>query len=72
MQTFGADGQKASEEDLEQNVELDMKKGFFYVINPEGSIIDCAEIYSFLHEENIFKRVVAKVSKDVDGLINKS
>ena len=48
-----------------------MKKNFFYVINPEGEVIDCAKIYSFLHEENIFKRITAKVSKDIDDRINK-
>ena len=48
-----------------------MKKNFFYVINPEGQIIDCAKIYSFLHENNIYKRIVSKVSKDVDERINK-
>ena len=34
--------------------ELDMKKNFFYVLNPEGKIIDCAKIYSFMHEDNIY------------------
>lgn len=48
-----------------------MKKNFFYVINPEGKVIDCAKIYSFLHEENIFKRITAKVSKDIDDRLNK-
>ena len=47
-----------------------MKKGFYYVINPEGRIVDTAKIYSFLHEKNIFKRIIAKVSKDVDERIN--
>lgn len=57
----------AREEDV---VELELKKNFFYVINPEGKIIDCAKIYSFLHEENIFKRITAKISKDIDDRIN--
>lgn len=48
-----------------------MKKNFFYVINPEARIIDCAKIYSFLHEQNIFKRITSKVSKDIDDRINK-
>jgi hypothetical protein len=52
-------------------VELELKKNFFYVINPEGKIIDCAKIYSFLHEENIFKRITAKVSKDIDDRLNR-
>ena len=55
----------------EEKVPLDLKKNFFYLINPEGRIIDCAKIYSFLHEENIFKRITAKVSKDIDDRINK-
>ncbi len=53
-------------------MDLDLKKGFFYVINPEGRIIDCAKIYSFLHEDNIFKRITAKISKDIDDRINSS
>ena len=47
-------------------IELDVKQSFFYVINPECEIIDCAKIYSFLHEENIFKRIIAKTCKDAD------
>ena len=43
-----------------------MKKNFFYVINTKGKIIDCAEIYSFLHEDNIYQRIVAKILRDVD------
>ena len=54
----------------EERAPLDLKKNFFYVVNPEGRIIDCAKIYSFLHEENIFKRITAKVSKDIDERIN--
>ena len=51
-------------------IDLEVKKSFFYVINPEGKIIDCAKIYSFLHEDNIFKRITAKISKDIDDRIN--
>ena len=64
MRTFGTESD-------EESTELDLKKNFFYVINPEGRVIDCAKIYSFLHEENIFKRITAKVSKDIDDRINK-
>lgn len=56
--------------DQDEIIELDLKKNFFYVVNPEGRIIDCAKIYSFLHEENIFKRITAKISKDIDDRIN--
>jgi len=45
---------------------LDLKKNFFYVINPEGKIIDCAQIYSFSHEDNIYQRIIAKTLKNVD------
>ena len=38
----------------EELFELDLKKNFFYVLNPEGKIIDCAKIYSFMHEDNIY------------------
>jgi hypothetical protein len=51
-------------------IDLEVKKSFFYVINPDGKIIDCAKIYSFLHEDNIFKRITAKISKDIDDRIN--
>ena len=64
LRTFG-------QENDQESTELDLKKNFFYVINPEGQVIDCAKIYSFLHEENIFKRITAKVSKDIDDRINK-
>ena len=47
-------------------IDLDMKKNWFYVINPQGKIIDIAEIYSFLHEDNLYQRIVAKILKDVD------
>lgn len=46
--------QQSFEERNEEAIEMDMKKNFFYVINPEGKIIDCAKIYSFMHEENIY------------------
>ena len=49
---------------------MDMKKNFYYVIAPSGQIVDCAKIYSFLHEDNIFKRITARVSKHVDSVIN--
>ena len=65
LQTFGESAEARDEEEIE----LDLKKNFFYVVNPEGKIIDCAKIYSFLHEENIYKRIVAKVSRDVDERI---
>lgn len=66
LRSFGS-GDSGSED----VVELEMKKNFFYVVNPEGKIVDCAKIYSFLHEENIFKRITAKISKDIDDRINK-
>ncbi|CDW82757.1 UNKNOWN [Stylonychia lemnae] len=56
----------------ENVIELDLKKSFFYVLTPEGKIIDCAKIYSFLHEENIHKRIMAKISKDIDDKMTKS
>jgi hypothetical protein len=39
------------------------------LISPEGRLVDTAKIYSFLHEDNIFKRICAKVSKEVDEKI---
>jgi Zn-finger protein len=53
-------------------IDLDMKKNFFYVINPDGQIIDCAKIYSFLHENNIYQRIMAKILKNVDERTAKS
>jgi hypothetical protein len=38
----------------EDTVNLEMKKGFYYLVNPDGTVIDCAKIYSFLHEDNIY------------------
>jgi hypothetical protein len=61
--------QKAFDQD-ESETNLELKKGFFYVVNPQGKIIDCAKIYTFQHEKNIYKRIIAKVSKDVDDRIN--
>lgn len=43
-------------------VQLEMKKGFYYVVNPDGKVIDCAKIYSFLHEDNIYQRIMARVT----------
>ena len=54
----------------EEIINLELKKGFYYLINPQGKIIDCARIYSFLHEDNIFQRVLARVSQDVDIRMN--
>ena len=76
LRTFGdATEQKdeSAEEDGEEPTEIDLelKKSFYYVINPDSEIIDCAKIYSFLHEENIFKRIQARVCKDADIRINK-
>lgn len=48
----GDDKDKGKNED--QIIDLDIKKNFFYIINPEGKIIDCAKIYSFIHEDNIY------------------
>ena len=44
-------GSFSTDEDL---TPLELKKNFFYVINPEGKIVDCAEIYSFMHEDNLY------------------
>lgn len=68
LSTFGEDA-PAEEFDGEAAIELEPKRNFFYLINPGGQMIDCAKIYSFLHEKNIYKRIVAKVSKDVDDRI---
>lgn len=38
----------------DDEIELELKKNFFYVLSPEGQVIDCAKIYSFLHENNIY------------------
>ena len=50
-------------------IDLDIKKNFYYVVAPGGEVVDCAKIYSFLHEDNIFKRVTARVAKHVDSRI---
>ena len=58
--------QSEGKEEEEEVVDLEMKKNFYYVINSEGRIIDCAKIYSFLHEDNIYKRITSRINKDVD------
>jgi hypothetical protein len=64
------DIQESSKLSADQDiVELDLKKNFFYVVNPESEIINCAKIYSFLHEQNIYRRFVARVIKDADDRI---
>jgi len=58
LRTFGTDTSStdsdAAAEQSDEPIELDLKTKFFYVVNPEGRIIDCAKIYSFLHEDNIY------------------
>ena len=61
-----AEGEEAPEKAEEESIDLDIKKNFFYVINPQGKIIDCAKIYSFMHEDNVYQRIVAKILKDID------
>jgi hypothetical protein len=62
----------SSDNEEDKMIELNMKKNFYYVINNEGRIIDCAKIYSFLHEDNIYKRIIARVSKDCDERVKKA
>ena len=81
MRTFG-DGKSKdeaknkevpSEEEEEKEdeiVDLDLKKNFYYVIGPQSEVVDCAKIYSFLHEDNIFQRIIARVNKHGDSKIN--
>lgn len=64
---FGEDGAEAQGE-ADEAIDLELKKNFFYVINPQGRIIDLAKIYSFMHEDNIYQRIVAKTLKDADDL----
>lgn len=76
LRTFGDTGKQKDESTEEgegesAEIDLDLKKSFYYVINPDCEITDCAKIYSFLHEENIFKRIQARVCKDADLRINK-
>lgn len=66
LSTFGDEN---SLQNSEETIDLEMKKNFFYVINPKGKIVDCAEIYSFLHEDNMYQRIVAKILRDVDELV---
>lgn len=75
LRTFGDGTEEVKEEKLEEKkegedekaeIDLDIKKKFYYVLSPNCEVVDCAKIYSFLHENNIFRRVTAKVSKHVD------
>ena len=65
LSTFGEDDTLSA---TQETIDLEMKRNFFYVVNPRGKIIDCAEIYSFLHEDNMYQRIVAKILRDVDEL----
>jgi len=38
-----------------------MKKNFFYVVDDRQEVVDCSRIYSFIHEENAFKRILARI-----------
>ena len=62
------EGESEGEEE-DKVIDLDMKRNFYYVIGPNSEVVDCAKIYSFLHEDNIFKRITARVSKHVDSKI---
>lgn len=62
--------EEGGEEEDNKVIDLQMKKNFYYVISPAGEVVDCAKIYSFLHEDNIFKRITARVCKHVDSKIN--
>ena len=80
LRTFGDGAEKTkteekeneneSEDKKDEDIDLDLKKNFYYVIGPESEVVDCAKIYSFLHEDNIFKRITARVSKHVDSKVN--
>lgn len=78
LRTFGenntqSDSSIAESDDSEgekDTIDLEMKKNFFYVISPDSEVVDCAKIYSFLHEDNIYKRIIARVNKHVDSKIN--
>lgn len=59
------------DESSEDIIYLEMKKNFFYVISPDGRVIDCAKIYSFLHENNIYQRIIAKIAQDLDQRLSK-
>ena len=63
---------KEGDEEADKTVDLEMKKNFYYVISPDGEVVDCAKIYSFLHEDNIYKRIIARVNKHVDSKINQT
>lgn len=63
LRTFSEE-QPAAQAD--NTIDLEFKRNFFYVVNPDGKIIDCAKIYSFMHEDNIHQRIIAKTLKDVD------
>ena len=63
-----SEDREQEEADDEDAIDLELKKNFFYIINPHGKIIDCAKIYSFMHEDNIYQRIVAKILKDIDEI----
>ena len=48
-------------------INLDINKNYYYVIDSENKVIDCAKIYAFSHESNIYKRISAKINQDLDN-----
>lgn len=44
---------------------LNLKRGFFFIIAPDGGVIDSAHIFSFQHEGNLFKRISAKINSSI-------
>lgn len=48
---------------------LELKKGFFYIMDNEMKIIDCANIYSYNHENDILQRMTAKMNMDFEEKI---
>ncbi|CAI2366906.1 unnamed protein product [Moneuplotes crassus] len=55
-----------AERSEEEEVELDLTKNTYYVLDENNIIIDCANIYSFKHENLIHQRIVSKINKDLE------
>ena len=59
------DLEKNSGTALMEGDRLKLRRSFFYIIAPDGGVVDCAHIFSFQHERNLFKRIGAKISSSI-------
>lgn len=47
--------------------EGEIPKGFYFIVNQDGKVIDAANIYAFDHEDVFTKRISLKINAEFDG-----